>query len=68
MRPPDKTPTIDRALATTVKESKAPAISRAAAVLRLLGKSDVPLGLQSIAREAWTGAQHMPVCPAGIGG
>jgi DNA-binding IclR family transcriptional regulator len=31
--------------------SKAPAISRAAAVLRLLGKSDVPLGVQSIARE-----------------
>ena len=31
--------------------SKAPAISRAAAVLRLLGKSDAPLGLQPIARE-----------------
>ncbi len=31
--------------------SKAPAISRAAAVLRLLGKSDAPLGVQSIARE-----------------
>src|ERR1700743_2002402 len=41
----------DRALAATVKESKAPAISRAAAVLRLLGKSDTPLGLQTIARE-----------------
>lgn len=38
-------------LARTVKDSKAPAISRAAAVLRLLGKSDVPLGLQAIARE-----------------
>src|ERR1043166_8657015 len=38
-------------LATAVKDSKAPAISRAAAVLRLLGKSDVPLGLQAIARE-----------------
>ena len=37
-------------LAKTIKESKAPAISRAAAVLRLLGKSDVPLGLQTIAR------------------
>lgn len=38
-------------LAKAVKESKAPAISRAAAVLRLLGKSDQPLGLQTIARE-----------------
>ena len=34
-----------------VKDSKAPAISRAAAVLRLLGKSEVPLPLQAIARE-----------------
>ena len=41
----------DRELARTVKESKAPAISRAAAVLRLLGKSDTPLALQAIARE-----------------
>jgi DNA-binding IclR family transcriptional regulator len=41
----------DRALACAVKVSKAPAISRAAAVLRLLGRSDVPLGVQSIARE-----------------
>jgi DNA-binding IclR family transcriptional regulator len=31
--------------------SKAPAISRAAAILRLLGKSDAPLGVQAIARE-----------------
>lgn len=38
-------------LAQAVKDSKAPAISRAAAVLRLLGKSDTPLGLQAIARE-----------------
>ncbi len=37
-------------LAQTVKDSKAPAISRAAAVLRLLGKSDAPLGLNPIAR------------------
>lgn len=44
-------PARDLALATAVKDSKAPAISRAAAVLRLLGKSDVPLGLQAIARE-----------------
>lgn len=41
----------DRELAKAVKESKAPAISRAAAVLRLLGKSDTPLGLQTVARE-----------------
>ena len=33
-----------------IKDSKAPAISRAAAVLRLLGKSDAPLGLNPIAR------------------
>ena len=39
-----------RKLANTIKESKAPAISRAAAILRLLGKSDAPLGLQTIAR------------------
>jgi DNA-binding IclR family transcriptional regulator len=38
-------------LAKAVKDSKAPAISRAAAVLRFLGKSDGPLGLQPIARE-----------------
>lgn len=34
-----------------VKPSKAPAIARAAAVLRLLGKSEGPLGLNPIARE-----------------
>jgi len=34
-----------------VQSSRAPAISRAAAVLRLLGKSDTPLGVQAIARE-----------------
>jgi DNA-binding IclR family transcriptional regulator len=44
-------PRADRELAKAVKESKAPAISRAAAILRLLGKSDAPLGVQSIARE-----------------
>jgi DNA-binding IclR family transcriptional regulator len=44
-------PRVDRELAKAVKVSKAPAISRAAAVLRLLGKSDAPLGVQSIARE-----------------
>ena len=37
-------------LAQTLKVSKAPAISRAAAILRLLGKSEAPLGLQAIAR------------------
>ncbi|MVF13518.1 IclR family transcriptional regulator [Ketobacter sp. MCCC 1A13808] len=40
----------DQKLANALKESKAPAISRAAAILRLLGKSETPLGLQSIAR------------------
>lgn len=40
-----------RQLARAVRDSKAPAISRAAAVLRLLGKSEKPLGLQPIARE-----------------
>jgi DNA-binding IclR family transcriptional regulator len=40
-----------RALATKVEASKAPAISRAAAVLRALGKSEMPLGVQAIARE-----------------
>src|ERR1700719_2052262 len=44
-------PRRDRELARAVETSKAPAISRAAAVLRLLGKSDTPLGVQSIARE-----------------
>ena len=41
----------DATLARVVRESKAPAISRAAAVLRLLGKSETPLGLNAIARE-----------------
>lgn len=41
----------DRELAKAVESSKAPAISRAAAILRLLGKSDAPLGVQAIARE-----------------
>jgi len=35
----------------TQKQSKAPAIARAAAILRLLGKSRSPLGVQAIARE-----------------
>jgi DNA-binding IclR family transcriptional regulator len=51
---PDIAPTMraaDHALASAVRESRAPAIARAAAVLRLLGKSDAPLGLQPIARE-----------------
>lgn len=41
--------TQDRKLAESVKTSKAPAIARAAAILRLLGKSDSPLALQTIA-------------------
>lgn len=40
-----------RELKETLKGSKAPAISRAAAILRLLGKSETPLRLQSIAGE-----------------
>src|ERR1700754_1309919 len=44
-------PRADRALTKALKGSKAPAIARAAAVMRLLGKSDAPLGVQSIARE-----------------
>ena len=51
MSDPRRPPRPDRELARAVKSSKAPAISRAAAVLRLLGKSDIPLGVQSIARE-----------------
>jgi DNA-binding IclR family transcriptional regulator len=43
--------TTHRELADAVEASKAPAISRAAAVMRLLGKSDTPLGVQAIARE-----------------
>ena len=40
-----------RAGLNRVKTSKVPAISRAAAVLRLLGRRNVPLGVQAIARE-----------------
>jgi DNA-binding IclR family transcriptional regulator len=43
-------PRPSRELAKAVEASKAPAISRAAAVLRLLGRSDKPLGVQAIAR------------------
>ncbi len=46
-----RTSSPERELAIAVQASKAPAISRAAAVLRLLGKSDAPLGVQTIARE-----------------
>jgi DNA-binding IclR family transcriptional regulator len=46
-----RSPRPDRQLAAAVKASKAPAIARAAAILRLLGKSDTPLGVHSIARE-----------------
>jgi DNA-binding IclR family transcriptional regulator len=49
--PRPRAPRPDRELAKAIAASKAPAISRAAAVLRLLGKSDAPLGLQAIARE-----------------
>jgi DNA-binding IclR family transcriptional regulator len=40
-----------RKLASTLRESRSPAITRAAAILRLLGKSNSPLALKSIARE-----------------
>jgi DNA-binding IclR family transcriptional regulator len=42
---------LESELAKAVEASKAPAISRAAAVLRLLGKSGKPLGLQTVARN-----------------
>lgn len=38
-------------LEISIKSSKAPAIARAVAILRLLGKNEAPLGLQPIARE-----------------
>lgn len=41
----------DSELSSTLKASKAPAIARAAAVLRLLGKHGSPLGVNAIARE-----------------
>lgn len=44
-------PPIDRQLAKAVEASQAPAISRAVAVLRLLGSRAEPLGVNSIARE-----------------
>lgn len=37
--------------ASEAKQSKAPAIARAAAILRLLGKHPSPMGVQAIARE-----------------
>jgi DNA-binding IclR family transcriptional regulator len=47
----DASPSLAPDLARAVETSKAPAISRAAAILRLLGKSETPLGVQAIARE-----------------
>jgi DNA-binding IclR family transcriptional regulator len=44
-------PPRQRALVRAVESSKAPAIARAAAVLRTLGKSDKPLGVQAIAKD-----------------
>ena len=49
--PRPRRPRPDRELARAMQTSKAPAISRAAAILRLLGKTDTPLGVQAIARE-----------------
>lgn len=48
---PSKVGLEPRALSDAIEASKAPAISRAAAILRLLGASDAPLGVQAIARE-----------------
>lgn len=44
-------PPADSDLSSTLKASKAPAIARAAAILRLLGKHGAPLGVNAIARE-----------------
>jgi DNA-binding IclR family transcriptional regulator len=43
--------TSSEALTDAVRSSKAPAISRAVAILRLLGKSETPQRLQAVARE-----------------
>lgn len=45
-----KAPPISLTLRQAVEASKAPAISRAAAILRLLSTSEEPLGLQAIAK------------------
>lgn len=42
---------LDAQTTTAIMQSKAPAIARAAAILRLLGKSGAPMGVQAIARE-----------------
>lgn len=42
--------TPDRTLARSLKASKVPAVSRAAAVMRLLGRADQPMGIHAIAR------------------
>jgi DNA-binding IclR family transcriptional regulator len=44
-------PEKDSKLAATLETSRAPALSRAMAVLRILGESPTPLGVQAIARE-----------------
>src|SRR3546814_15011397 len=51
MKEPLSTARLEHDLSRVIETSKPPAISRAAAVLRLLGKSKVPLSLQAIARE-----------------
>lgn len=50
-RQPRNTPSVGRQLAKALESSKAPAISRAFAVLRLLGERDGPLSLHTIAEE-----------------
>src|SRR3546814_5449399 len=51
MKESQYTSSLEHDLARVIETSKAPAISRAASLLRRLGKSNVPLSLQSIARE-----------------
>jgi DNA-binding IclR family transcriptional regulator len=48
---PKKTSSYAAALDTALENSTVPAVSRAAAILRLLGRSPEPLGVQSIARS-----------------
>src|SRR3546814_18562770 len=51
MKESQYTSSLEHDLARVIETSKAPAISRAASLLRRLGKSNVPLSLQAIARE-----------------
>jgi DNA-binding IclR family transcriptional regulator len=50
-KPPTTSLAKEHQLASTLETSRAPALSRAVAVLRVLGESPTPLGVQAIARE-----------------